>query len=276
MLIIIIAAFGPLAFGYYQIRDMLPQQKEYDQAVQTMSPEDGKALLEQAYAYNRSLYNVQRGEGEADRALLARYEDLLCVGDTSIMGRIKIPAISVDLVIYHGAGQKALQSGVGHWHVSSLPVGGKNTRAVLEGHRGLSSAELFTRLDEMRKGDIFFIQVLNKTMAYEVDDIRVILPEQTDQLKIREGRDEVTLVTCTPYNINTHRLLVTGHRIPYKKGMEDNIHRKIPSLRELVFMGVRVLIVVLILFILIRSVRDRRKSRKSTARTDRSGSKVRG
>lgn len=258
MLIVILAAFGPLASGYYHLRGMIPQKQAHDQAVKNMPSADAEQALKEAYAYNRSIYAQQTGAA-GDSGLLSRYDEILCVGKTSIMGRIKIPVIAVDLMIHHGADEKVLQSGAGHWGASSLPVGGKNTRAVLEGHRGLSSAALFTRLDELRKGDLFFIQVLHKTMAYEVDDIRVILPEQTDQLRIHKDRDEVTLVTCTPYSVNTHRLLVTGHRIPYKKGMEDNVQHRVPSFREMLILLARVLIILLVAAGLVRSARKGRQ-----------------
>lgn len=129
-----------------------------------------------------------------------------------VMGSISIPRIGVDLTIRHGSGEQALRTGVGHLHGTSLPVGGPGTHTALTGHRGLPDAELFTRLDELRRGDPFYLHILGDTLAYRVSDIRVVDPDQVDSLRIIPGRDLVTLVTCTPYGVNTQRLLVTGER----------------------------------------------------------------
>ncbi|WP_430493248.1 class C sortase [Bifidobacterium catenulatum] len=141
----------------------------------------------------------------------AEYQSLLDSGG-GVMGTIRIPKISVKLPIYHGTSESALASGAGHLYGSSLPVGGKNTHAVLTGHRGLVEAAMFTRLDEMRVGDYFYIEVMGRTLGYQVDRITVIEPNDTSQLKIVPGEDRVTLMTCTPYGVNTHRLLVSATR----------------------------------------------------------------
>ena len=141
----------------------------------------------------------------------AEYRSLLDSGG-GVMGTIRIPKISVRLPIYHGTSESALASGAGHLYGSSLPVGGKSTHAVLTGHRGLVEAAMFTRLDEMRVGDYFYIEVMGRTLGYQVDRITVIEPNDTSQLKIVPGEDRVTLMTCTPYGVNTHRLLVSATR----------------------------------------------------------------
>lgn len=141
----------------------------------------------------------------------AEYRSLLDSGG-GVMGTIRIPKISVRLPIYHGTSESALASGAGHLYGSSLPVGGRNTHAVLTGHRGLVEAAMFTRLDEMRVGDYFYIEVMGRTLGYQVDRITVIEPNDTSQLKIVPGEDRVTLMTCTPYGVNTHRLLVSATR----------------------------------------------------------------
>lgn len=141
-----------------------------------------------------------------------RYGRLLNEGH-GIMGRVSIPKISVDLPIYHGTGDKQLSFGSGHLYGTSLPVGGNNTHAVITGHRGMVQAQMFTRLDEMREGDFIYISTMNRTLAYEVDRITVIEPTDTSQLRIVPGQDRLTLMTCTPYGINSHRLLVSGHRV---------------------------------------------------------------
>ena len=155
-----------------------------------------------------------RAKGEDSAASKDKeYQSLLDSGD-EVMGTIKIPKISVNLPIYHGTSQTALASGAGHLYGSSLPVGGDNTHSVITGHRGLVNAMMFTRLDEMKTGDFFYIEVMGETLGYEVDRITVINPDDTSQLKIVPGEDRVTLMTCTPYGVNTQRLLISGHREP--------------------------------------------------------------
>jgi len=141
------------------------------------------------------------------------YESLLDVGGTGIMGYVEVPAINVTLPIYHGTDEAVLQIAVGHLEWSSLPVGGENTHSVISGHRGLPSARLFTDLDKLVVGDIFIYRVLDEILTYEVDQIIIVEPHQVEQLSIVQGQDLSTLITCTPYGINSHRLLVRGHRI---------------------------------------------------------------
>lgn len=153
------------------------------------------------------------------------YQSLLNAG-SGVMGSIKIPKISVDLPIYHGTSELTLSSGTGHLYGSSLPVGGGSSHAVITGHRGLLDALMFTRLDEMGKGDFIYFDIMGKTLAYKVDRISVVEPDDTSQLKIVPGEDRVTLVTCTPYGVNTQRLLVSGVRtdIPLNAPEPDSIH----------------------------------------------------
>lgn len=146
------------------------------------------------------------------------YTKLLDISGTGIMGYIEIPSIRCSLPIYHGTEESALQIAVGHLEWSSLPVGGESTHCVLSGHRGLPSAKLFTNLDQLKEGDVFMLRVLDEVLTYEVDQILIVEPQETDSLTIEEGKDLCTLVTCTPYGINTHRLLVRGHRI---ENLED-------------------------------------------------------
>ena len=143
----------------------------------------------------------------------AAYEQLLNVSGTGIMGYIEIPSIDCSLPIYHGTDEGVLQIAVGHLEWTSLPVGGAGTHCVLSGHRGLPSAKLFTDLDKLAVGDVFMLRVLDEVLTYEVDQILIVEPQDTDALQIEPGQDYCTLVTCTPYGINTHRLLVRGHRI---------------------------------------------------------------
>ena len=153
------------------------------------------------------------------------YQSLLDTGN-GIMGTIKVPKQSISLPIYHGTSEEALASGAGHLYGSSLPVGGKSTHAVITGHRGLVDAMMFTRLDEVKQGDFFYIEVMGETLGYKVDRISVILPTDTSKLKIVPGEDRVTLMTCTPYGVNTHRLLISGHRvsIPVPAPEPNDVH----------------------------------------------------
>lgn len=171
---------------------------------------------EKAVAFNESLAgNPVRDpfiEGSG-YAIQTNYYDLLNIDD--MMGKLEIPKIRVKMPIFHGTKSSTLRKGIGHLEGSSLPVGGANTHAVLTGHTGVTAGKMLTDLTEMKKGDLFFITVLNRTLAYKVDHIQVVLPEQTEALKMIPGEDHVTLLTCTPYGVNSHRLLVRGVRTAY-------------------------------------------------------------
>lgn len=169
-------------------------------------------LWKAARKYNQSLASEKNGFQLSD-SRRQQYEQLLDVTGTGIMGYIEIPEINVSLPIYHGTEDAILQVAVGHLEWSSLPVGGMSTHCVLSGHRGLPSAKLFTNLDKLQEGDTFVLRVLDEVLTYEVDQILIVEPQEINALQIEKGKDYCTLVTCTPYGINTHRLLVRGHRI---------------------------------------------------------------
>ncbi len=169
-------------------------------------------LLEEARAYNETLVDKADRFSLSDEEL-EEYEQLLTVEGTQVIGYVQIDKIDCYLPIYHGTSSAVLQVGVGHLEGSSLPVGGESTHSVISGHRGLSSARLFTDLDQLEEGDTFVITVLDETLTYEVDQIRIVEPTDFSELAIVEGEDYCTLMTCTPYGINTHRLLVRGHRV---------------------------------------------------------------
>lgn len=165
-----------------------------------------------ARAYNETLDNsTSRFVMTEEQKEL--YEALLNIADNGVMGYIEIPKIKCNLPIYHGTDEAVLQIAIGHVQGSSLPAGGESTHCVLSGHRGLPSAKLFSDLDQLAEGDVFLLRVLDETLTYEVDQIRTVLPNELDDLAIEEGKDYCTLVTCTPYGINSHRLLVRGHRV---------------------------------------------------------------
>lgn len=184
----------------------------YAEFLTEVDDEVSERVLKEAYIYNEKIATSKRNWilSEAEKV---EYSKLLDITGSGIMGYIEIPKISCALPIYHGTDEAVLQIAVGHIEGSSLPVGGSSTHCVLSGHRGLPSAKLFSDLDELMQGDTFMIRVLDETLTYEVDQIRIVDPDDLSNLGIEEGEDLFTLVTCTPYGINTHRLLVRGHRV---------------------------------------------------------------
>lgn len=198
--------------------------QNYGEAVAEYSPGEIAAARQAAIEYNESLAGdpvhdpFVPGSGYA---LPANYEEVLSLDGDGVMGFIEIPKIDVSLPIMHGTSEDVLAEGVGHIEQTALPIGGEGRHSVLTGHRGLPSAELFTRLDELEKGDEFYLHVLDETMAYRVDEINVVEPDELAELAAEPGLDLVTLVTCTPYAVNTHRLLVRGARVPYEEGAEE-------------------------------------------------------
>ena len=183
----------------------------YDETVNALSDADYEAYFAAADDYNRRLAATENAFYKPE--LVSGYEQTLDLSGTGIMGYITIQKIGVELPIYHGTGEGVLQVAAGHLQGSSLPVGGAGTHAVISAHRGLPSAKLFTNLDELEVGDTFTVTVLDRVLTYEVDRISIVLPNETDLLQPTPGKDYLTLMTCTPYGINTHRLLVRGHRV---------------------------------------------------------------
>ena len=185
----------------------------YTDAVSEMSKEDYTKILDEARDYNKRLgeTGIQWVMTDAQKE---EYNGMLKIKGTDVMGYISIPKIHVKLPMYHGTDEAVLQTSIGHLEQTSLPVGGKNSHCSVSGHRGLPSARLFTDLDKIREGDTWTMTVLNETVTYQVDQIRIVEPEDLSNLSILENKDFCTLITCTPYGVNTHRLLVRGHRIP--------------------------------------------------------------
>ena len=192
----------------------------YVEAVAEIDNTDYEKMWQEAVAYNEKLKD-NSGRWMPTDEELEEYERLLNVSDTGIMGYIEIPKIKVSLPIYHGTDEAILQIAIGHIPGSSLPVGGKGTHCVVSGHRGLPSAKLFMDLDQLEEGDLFMMRILDETLTYEVDQVRIVEPEELSDLEIDEDKDLCTLVTCTPYGINSHRFLVRGHRVENLK--EDTI-----------------------------------------------------
>ena len=243
--------------GFYQ-KDAL---SSYMQEVNSTD----NSILEEAYKkseeYNTVLFNQRNptiSQGGSSILSEDSYNELLNIGN-GVMGSIEIPKISVNLPIYHGTSDEVLSVGVGHVYGSSLPVGGTNTRSILTGHRGLPNAKLFTRLDEIVEGDLFFVRVLNKTLAYRVYDIMVINPDDTDSVDLIDGKDLVSLITCTPYGLNTHRLVVTGERVPYEPEVHENIKKETMSNRELLFAGIPFIFVGVVIILKVNEYRKNKK-----------------
>ena len=234
----------------------------YTKQVEKLDDSQNKEMLKAARKYNKSLLK-KSDHWKLSKKDKKKYESLLDVSGTGIMGYIEVPKIDCSLPIYHGTDEGALQIAIGHLEGSSLPVGGKSTHCVLSGHRGLPSARLFTDLDQMEEGDIFILNILGRKLAYEVDQIKVVLPEEMSDLEIEEGKDLCTLVTCTPYGINTHRLLVRGHRTKYveKKVEEEQkkVQTKKTDIRLMIAGGTGVLILLIIIIVIV--IKRRRKRR---------------
>ena len=242
----------------------------YDDTVKEITPEDFSQYFEVAEEYNERLRQNPNPFSEDNRT--EGYETALNVDGSGMMGYLEIPKISVKLPFYHGTSGAVLNEAVGHLEGSSLPVGGESTHVVLSAHRGLPSAKLFTDLPELGEGDIFILNVLDRKMTYQVDQILTVLPTELEALEVEDGQDYVTLMTCTPYGINTHRLLVRGHRI---ENLPEEEVKSIPVVhveRELTtqekiqkyipfaVMGVAVLFLIALL---IPSKKDEHRSKES-------------
>ena len=201
-------------------------QTEYEEKLQQLDTSEIDAALAAAREYNKTISTVQIEDVDKIKADLPPYEDLLNLANNGIMGYIMIPAINIDLPIYHGTTGAAMEKGAGHMEGTSLPVGGIGTHAVISAHSGMASAKLFTDLDKLKLGDMFFITVCNQKLAYEVDNIAVVEPTDIDLIRIDTQQDYVTLLTCTPYGVNTHRLLVRGHRVDMAEEAISEVEEK--------------------------------------------------
>ena len=224
----LLVLFYPTISNFLVMKNASRVVSNYDAAVEALSDEEYRSMIDAAHAYNTRLAEESSGTTSAltgavnTEATDAEYMKLLNLAGDGMMGYITVPKLKETLPIYHGTSEKVLQSGIGHLEQTSLPVGGASTHAALSGHRGLPTAKLFTDLNLMKKGDKFYITILKDTYAYQVDKITTVLPTDAKQLAIEPGKDLVTLITCTPYAVNTHRLLVRGHRIPYTPQQQND------------------------------------------------------
>ncbi len=274
IILLFLAGFGivlyPYVSEYVNAKHASRVVVNYDDTVKEITPEDFSQYFEVAEEYNERLRQNTNPFSEDNRT--EGYETALNVDGSGMMGYLEIPKISVKLPFYHGTSGAVLNEAVGHLEGSSLPVGGEGTHVVLSAHRGLPSAKLFTDLPELGEGDIFILNVLDRKMTYQVDQILTVLPTELEALEVEDGQDYVTLMTCTPYGINTHRLLVRGHRI---ENLPEEEVKSIPVVhveRELTtqekiqkyipfaVMGVAVLFLIALL---IPSKKDEHRSKES-------------
>ena len=219
-LLALLLTLYPVISNLYNQEHQSLIKTEYEEVVAQTDTAEFDRIRKLAVAYNKAITPGTAGETYSQEAILAASEDYdsqLNLSGSGIMGYVKIPKIQVELPIYHGTDSDTLEVGIGHLLGSSLPVGGVSTHSVLTAHSGMAGQKMFSDLDKLKIGDVFYLQVLDETLAYQVDQINTVLPHDTTYLGITEGEDICTLVTCTPFGVNTHRLLVRGTRIPYEE-----------------------------------------------------------
>ena len=238
---------------------------EYMGNVSSLAEKQKQVFFEDAAAYNEELAQLPMHFNLTPEEQV-RYENTLDVSGTGVMGYLEVPKINVSLPIYHNTDKAILEFAIGHLAGTSLPVGGPSTHAVLTGHTGLPSARLLTDLEELELGDVFYVQVMTETLTYEVDQIRTVLPEVTKDLAIVPGEDYCTLVTCTPYGVNTHRLLVRGHRIETAKEATLRYAADAIMIDPLIVVPCLAAPLLLIIFILVMIQPNWGKKRKETVR----------
>lgn len=275
---ILFILIGTIIFLYPTVSNYLAEKnqveiiREYEEMVVQIDENQINEEMQKAQTYNENL----SGEPVHDPfvagsgyALPENYTEVLNLSKDGVMAYIEIPKISVYLPIYHGTSNEVLEKGVGHIQTTSVPIGGESTHSVLTGHTGLPSAELFTKLDELGVGDIFYIHVLNEVLTYKVYETKVILPDEIDELQITSGRDLITLVTCTPYGVNTHRLLVKAERTEYEEYKTDEKETNIDSSNyenkeeknyylEGIKIGISIFIVIIIITIIIFIIKKKK------------------
>lgn len=277
LVLVLVAGIGVLAYPF--VSNMLHDRKQdkiitqYDESIDKLNEEEKELMLAEAREYNASLHGTvvltDPFDPKAVNETSDRYMQLLNANGDGVMGYLEIPRLSIYEAIYHGTSDEVLEKGIGHLSNTSLPVGGVGTHAVVSGHTGLPEAELFTNLPEMKEGDVFYIRVLNETLAYRVDLIKVVEPSDTSDLRIELQEDYVTLVTCTPYGINSHRLLVRGTRTEYTpeaqkeaedqavEGMKTETWKKVYG--EALLKGCFIALAILAVIVFILKIHRRRK-----------------
>ena len=238
----------PAISSYWNAKTQSQAIVDYEAILAAYKPEDYSAVFEAADSYNQKLAALDVPFRE-HLQLQELYYKTLDISGTGMMGYLTVPKISQELPVYHGTGDEVLSVAVGHMQGSSLPVGGENTHSVVSAHRGLPTAVLFTYLDRMEIGDIFYFTILDRTITYEVDQIRIVEPSDTSLIGIEEGKDYCTLLTCTPYGINTQRLLVRGHQIDASQKRNIYIANEAYRVDPLVVMPIVALPIIFVLLI---------------------------
>lgn len=261
----LIISLYPLISNIYSRRNQMDVINKYQEDIEKIDGQEMANELELANAYNRKLNQTIVLTDPFDPSAIDMaddaYYDILNYTDDGVMAYINIPKIDVNLPIYHGTDSEHMLKGVGHLVGTSFPVGGIDTHAVLSAHSGLSTAELFTNLADLKKGDLFYIHVLDDVLAYEVDKINVVKPDETNDLKIVPGQDYVTLVTCTPYGINSHRLLVRGHRVEYDPDLEKQESKKanndvwFKEYIKSIVSGIGIIVLIIIFIVVLKRVK---------------------
>ena len=261
----LIISLYPLISNIYSRKNQIQVINDYTEDIKEIDTKQIAKELELANAYNRKLNQTIVLTDPFDPSAIDMaddaYYDILNYTDDGVMAYINIPKIDVNLPIYHGTDSEHMLKGVGHLVGTSFPVGGVDTHAVLSAHSGLSTAELFTNLADLKKGDLFYIHVLDDVLAYEVDKINVVKPDETNDLKIVPGQDYVTLVTCTPYGINSHRLLVRGHRVEYDPDLEKQESKKanndvwFKEYIKSIVSGIGIIVLIIIFIVVLKRVK---------------------
>ncbi len=253
----------PVVSNYYNQRHQSQIQTAYREVLEQTDTAELERIREQAAAYNAAITPGAAEEAYSQESIIAAsndYVNQLDLGGTGIMGYVVVPKISVNLPIYHGTGSDSLDRGTGHLLGSSLPVGGDGTHTIITGHSGMASQKMFTDLEQLQEGDVFYLRVLDETLAYEVKAVHTVLPHDTTHLGIVSGQDLCTLVTCTPTGINTHRLLVQGSRIPFVPAEETEIsavaheENTVSHWEEQYWLGIRLGLVAMVCMVLLLNV----------------------
>jgi len=237
----------PSISSYWNSKTQSEAIVDYESMLSQYKPEDYTAIFDEAEDYNEKLSDLDEPLVEHNR--LPDYNSILNIGGTGMMGYITIPKISQELPVYHGTSDGVLSVAVGHLQGTSLPIGGENTHCVVSAHRGLPTAVLFTHLDRMEVGDTFYFTILDRTIIYEVDQIRIIEPDDTSLIQIQDGKNYCTLLTCTPYGINTQRLLVRGHQIDASQTRNLYIANEAYRIEPLIVMPIVALPIIFMLLI---------------------------
>lgn len=253
----------PLVSNLLVVRTNAKITSDYDKQIDKVRSKDLENEEEHAKQYNEILKKQQLSiidpfEEQNKKAKQSKddgYYELLNIGKT--MGYVEIPKINVKTPIYHGTSEDVLSKGIGHLEGTSLPIGGKGNHTVITGHRGLPSAKLFTDLPKLKEGDEFYLKHHKKILAYEIDQIKVVLPNETEELRRIEGKDLATLITCTPYGVNSHRLLVRGHRVPYN-GNKDEVNHD-AELQDSFILFILLGLIISILIYLIKTIKKKKK-----------------